>query len=158
MRAPLLLTLVLGCLLGGCDERAAAPARPTPAPDAPTPAPTAATPAPAQPTPAPSAPAALTPELRAEAKEAYASRCATCHGPAGKGDGPVSAGLIPRPRNLQDRAWQKAVTDAHLKRIITGGGLAVGKSVLMPPSPDLRGKPVLDALVAHLRSVGNAKP
>jgi hypothetical protein len=32
----------------------------------------------------------------------------------------------------------------------------VGKSALMPPSPDLRSKPaLLDALVAHLRSFGS---
>ena len=99
---------------------------------------------------------ALTPELRKEAQATYESRCATCHGPNGEGNGPAATSLIPKPRNLQDPAWQKAVTDAHLKRIITGGGLAVGMSVLMPPSPDLRDKPVLDALVAHLRSFGEA--
>ena len=168
MRTPTLLTLLLCAALAGCNE-SPAPA-PAPAPEAaPAPAP-AREPAPAAPTPRPEAapapsaapaPTELTPALREEARATYTSRCATCHGPEGKGDGPVSAGLVPRPRNLQDPAWQKAVTDAHLQRIITGGGLAVGKSALMPPSPDLRSKPaLLDALVAHLRSFGSgaAKP
>jgi hypothetical protein len=71
---------------------------------------------------------------------------------------PRAPRLVPRPRNLQDAAWQQRVTDAHLDRVITGGGLAVGQSALMPPSPDLRGRPELVALRAYVRSLSAGAP
>ena len=36
----------------------------------------------------------------AAGKEKYDIFCATCHGPTGKGDGPVAAALDPKPRDL----------------------------------------------------------
>src|SRR3712207_653335 len=30
----------------------------------------------------------------------YAQRCAICHGPTGRGDGPAAPSLIPRPRDF----------------------------------------------------------
>ena len=76
-----------------------------------------------------------------EAIAVYDSRCATCHGAKGKGDGPVGATLDPKPRDLGDPAWQKSVTDEHIEKIIREGGAAVGKSPLMPANPDLKDKP-----------------
>lgn len=42
----------------------------------------------------------------ASAAALYSSNCAACHGPAGRGDGPQSALLNPKPANFQDRARQ----------------------------------------------------
>ena len=90
-----------------------------------------------------------------EAKEIFASRCVTCHGAAGKGDGIGAAALNPKPRDLSSKDWQKTVADAHVEKIILEGGPAVGKSVAMPPNPDLARKPlVVKALRAHVRSLG----
>ena len=90
-----------------------------------------------------------------EARELFASRCATCHGASGRGDGPGAANLDPKPRNYTDLAWQKSVTDEQLGNIIVKGGLAVGKSPLMPPNPDLEDKPqVVQGLVGIVRSFG----
>jgi mono/diheme cytochrome c family protein len=86
----------------------------------------------------------------AAAQEVYTTRCVTCHGPRGAGDGPASAGLTPRPRNLTDPTWQAGVTDEHIERIIVGGGAAVGMSPAMPNNPDLREKP---EVVAGLRQM-----
>jgi len=36
----------------------------------------------------------------------FRARCASCHGPDGKGDGPLAAALIPRPRDLT-RSWYR---------------------------------------------------
>ncbi len=122
-------------------EEAAKPASPTTA------APTPATAAPAPATQA----AALTPVAEAEAK--FGTLCATCHGQNGMGDGPGAAALNPKPRAYSDQEWQASVTDEHLKTVIVKGGPAVGKSPLMPPSPDLETKPeVVAELVKKIRS------
>lgn len=89
----------------------------------------------------------------AEAKQIFAIRCVTCHGQSGRGDGPVAMRLNPRPRDYSDEEWQASVTDEQIKKVIVEGGPAVGKSVLMAPSPDLGQKPeVLDAMVKLIRS------
>jgi mono/diheme cytochrome c family protein len=95
-------------------------------------------------------PAAVT-----EADQIYKSRCAMCHGTSGKGDGPAGAAFDPKPRDLGDPAWQRSVTDEHIERVILNGGPAVGKSPLMPASPDLALKSdVLKALRALVRNFG----
>lgn len=90
-----------------------------------------------------------------EAQEIFQTRCVTCHGATGKGDGPGSAALNPKPRDYTSADWQKSVTDDHIKKIILEGGPAVGLSALMPPNPDLSSKPeVVDALVLVVRNLG----
>jgi mono/diheme cytochrome c family protein len=141
----LLALLALGC---GEREEAAAPAAPAPtAPEAPA---ASAPEAPAAPATG-AAPAAAATE---EATQIFATRCTTCHGPEGQGDGPGSAALDPKPRNFQDPAWQDSVTDEHIANIILYGGAAVGRSPTMPGNPDLIAKPeVVRALAAHVRSL-----
>lgn len=86
----------------------------------------------------------------------FSTRCATCHGSDGKGTGPASAALNPKPRDYSDPEWQKSVTDEEIKKTIVEGGPAVGKSPLMAPNPDLANQPaVLDGLVKIVRSFGN---
>lgn len=93
-------------------------------------------------------------EARQAAAQIFATRCFTCHGAKGEGDGPGSAALNPKPRNFTDAEWQAAVSDDHLAKIIQYGGAAVGKSPAMPGNPDLMSKPqVVAALVAHIRSL-----
>jgi mono/diheme cytochrome c family protein len=88
-----------------------------------------------------------------EARKIFASRCSTCHGATGRGDGAAAISMRPPPRNYSDPAWQKSVTDAELAAIIVGGGPAVGKSSLMPPANDLRDRPeVVTELVKLIRS------
>jgi len=125
-------------LLAACSEATPAAAA------APAPAKTAAVAAP---------PAGITDAARATATETFASRCTPCHGPAGAGDGPASKGLTPPPRNFQDAAWQKDVTDDHIEKVVQYGGAAVGRSPAMPPNPDLQ-PDVVSALREHIRSLG----
>lgn len=90
-----------------------------------------------------------------EAKEIFSQRCVTCHGAAGKGDGAGAAALNPKPRDLTSKEWQGSVKDDHIEKIILQGGQAVGKSVAMPPNPDLDRKPmVIKALRAQVRALG----
>lgn len=96
--------------------------------------------------------------VRAEARAIFKSRCVTCHGENGAGDGPASKGLVPAPKDFTDSKWQKASTDDYLEKIIKFGGASVGKAATMPPNPDLNGKPqVLQALVEFIRSLEGKK-
>lgn len=91
---------------------------------------------------------------RAAAKQTFETVCFTCHGVSGKGDGPGSAGLDPKPRDLSDKTWQASIGDEHLRNVITMGGPAVGKSPAMPPQPQLKGNPKqLEALIQHVRGL-----
>ncbi len=51
----------------------------------------------------------------------YAARCALCHGPEGRGNGPGAAGLNPKPRNHHDQAYMHSRTDAQLLEVIHNG-------------------------------------
>ena len=89
------------------------------------------------------------------AREVFNSRCSACHGTSGRGDGPGAAALTPKPRNYTDATWQASVSDEQIKKTILLGGAAVGKSPIMPGSPDLDSKPeVVDGLVKIVRSFG----
>lgn len=86
------------------------------------------------------------------AKEIYTQRCVACHGETGLGDGAAAAALNPKPRSFQDASWQSSVTNAHIAKVIAEGGQAAGKSMMMPPNPDLAGKPaVIEGLVQIVR-------
>jgi mono/diheme cytochrome c family protein len=139
------LATVLILLVLACGERAGeAPAAPAPA------APVPAAPA------AASAPAA---DAVVEAEQIFATRCFTCHGSEGAGDGPGSAALTPKPRNFQDPAWQDSVSDEHIEKIVLYGGAAVGRSPTMPGNPDLMSQPeTVRALVAHVRGLARRTP
>jgi mono/diheme cytochrome c family protein len=146
--AALAAGLALACGPGS-DETSPSAAEPTGEPAA-QPAP------PAQMAPAAAAGAAAD-AARAEAEQIFATRCFTCHGVSGAGNGPASAGLTPPPRNFQDPAWQDSVSDEHIRQIIQYGGAAVGKSPAMPANPDLMSKPeVVDALRRHIRNLKGA--
>jgi len=56
----------------------------------------------------------------AAGKAVYAAQCMSCHGPAGKGDGPAAKDLNPKPRNLSDPKIQEQ-TDGSIFWKITEG-------------------------------------
>jgi caa(3)-type oxidase subunit IV len=89
-------------------------------------------------------------EQLAAGKKAYKARCASCHGPTGKGNGTAAAALDPKPRDYTDLGWQKRVTHLHIAEVILKGGIGTGLARTMPPHPDLR-KDIV-GLVAYVRS------
>jgi high-affinity iron transporter len=54
-------------------------------------------------------------------KAIYDQACASCHGAAGKGDGPAGAGLTPPPADFTDAFHARYYSDAGRVRIIEGG-------------------------------------
>jgi cytochrome c oxidase cbb3-type subunit 3 len=77
------------------------------------------------------------------AEIAWRQQCATCHGTAGKGDGPMGA-MMQAP-DLTRAAWQTKTTDAEIAAVIQSGRNKMPKFDL--PEPVLRG------LVARIRSL-----
>ena len=84
---------------------------------------------PAEPHPHPEAqelanPIESNPESLAAGAEAYERLCATCHGPTGRGDGRLVAGIAAysaRPSNLADDTWQHGSTDGEIFTVIRDG-------------------------------------
>ena len=85
--------------------------------------------------------------------------CWTCHGQAGKGDGPAGKALNPAPRDFSVGAFKfdadkdgKPGTDADLKLVITKGAAAFGGSPLMVAWGALSPKEI-DDVIAYIRSL-----
>lgn len=101
---------------------------------------------------APEATAAAPVEQAFDAKGAYATVCASCHGPAGAGDGPGAVALNPKPASFADAAFWQARTDAQVVKAIREGGAAVGKSALMPAWGGLYDEAKAQAIVAYIKT------
>jgi mono/diheme cytochrome c family protein len=72
-------------------------------------------------------------------REIYQLNCLTCHGPDGKGHGPASAALDPKPRDfttdrfyIDANANNKTGEDVDLARVVREGPGAFGGSSVMP--------------------------
>jgi mono/diheme cytochrome c family protein len=95
----------------------------------------------------------------AAGKKTYDTNCMSCHGPAGKGDGPVGAALNPKPRDFSAGQFKldadkdgKPGTDADLTLVIQKGAAAFGGSPLMAPWPTLKPEEVAN-VIAFVRSL-----
>jgi len=84
--------------------------------------------------------------------ELFISRCASCHGNEGKGDGPASSGLSSRPADLTLSKTQKK-NDAELEKIIAEG--RAGTS--MPPWRGNLTEKEISELVGYIRKLSAAK-
>src|SRR5262249_38282344 len=84
-----------------------------------------------------------------EAKELYEQTCAMCHGTSGKGDGPTSQSLQPKPADLTIVVKNKS--DAYLTKLITEGGPSVGKSPLMPSYKGLLNEKQVRSVIQYVK-------
>ena len=89
----------------------------------------------------------------AKGKVTYGTYCVSCHGASGKGDGPAAATLNPKPRDLTDKAHMAKHKDDYLFEIIKKGGVAVGKSAVMPPWGTALKDEDIWSVVAYIRSL-----
>jgi cbb3-type cytochrome c oxidase subunit III len=80
----------------------------------------------------------------AAGKTVFEANCMTCHGPGGKGDGPIAAGLQPQPANFTDQEWKYGGDLASVKKTISTG---VAETA-MPPWGSFLKPEEIDA-VAH---------
>ncbi len=86
----------------------------------------------------------------------YANYCTSCHGAAGAGDGPIAAGLNPKPAAHTDGAYMNALSNDHLFKVLKEGGPAVGKSPLMAAWGGTLSDDEIWDVVAYVRTL--AKP
>jgi len=59
-------------------------------------------------------PHAVNAELLSIGKDVYAKHCRSCHGNAGKGDGPKARNLKTHPGDFSDAKWHASVTDGEV--------------------------------------------
>jgi cytochrome c oxidase cbb3-type subunit 3 len=85
----------------------------------------------------------------------YASYCWTCHGKTGKGDGPIAVAYQPRPRDLTDQAHLAKRTDQDLYDVISRGGPALERSVVMPAWGAVLLPQEMWDLVAYIRQLSH---
>ncbi|MFN8545881.1 MAG: cytochrome c [Candidatus Binatia bacterium] len=78
----------------------------------------------------------------------FAERCATCHGDAGRGDGPTATALEPKPRNFHDPVFWESRTPDQMRETVRHGKV----DTAMPPFEGALSDAEIDAVVAHLAS------
>jgi mono/diheme cytochrome c family protein len=85
-------------------------------------------------------------------KQIFTQICMPCHGAEGKGNGPASVALDPKPRNLTDPGYMPGLNDRYLFELISRGGVAVGKSPQMPAQPSLAAQDIGN-VIAYVRTL-----
>jgi mono/diheme cytochrome c family protein len=76
----------------------------------------------------------------------FLQRCATCHGPEGRGDGQNAYNLQPPPPDFQESLAK--LSPADRRQIVEGGTAALGRSPLCPPWGRSLGPDDVDAVLA----------
>jgi mono/diheme cytochrome c family protein len=87
-----------------------------------------------------------------EGKFLYTKYCLICHGSEGKGDGFNAFNLDPKPKDLTDKQFMQASTDAALREIVVKGGRGVNKPPLMPSWGGRLTKAEIDYCIAYIRT------
>ncbi|MBH9578694.1 c-type cytochrome [Inhella proteolytica] len=97
-------------------------------------------------------------EAHAKAIKLYNAYCVQCHGVNRDGNGVNARDMAVKPRDHTDTKGMGDTPDDLLFKAIKGGGLAVGKSVLMPKWESVMSDEEVGALVAYLRFVSKTTP
>lgn len=85
-------------------------------------------------------------------KADYDMYCATCHGATGAGDGIAGQALDPKPASFQDAKFWETRDDAHIKKAIKEGGVAVGKSPMMVAWGAVLDDAKIDAVAKYIKT------
>jgi len=90
-----------------------------------------------------------------DGRRLYVYYCSACHGPHGRGDGPVSETLRGEvaPRDLTDPAYFDRLTDRDIYSAISLGGSHAGPSVAMPGWSYELSPEQIATLVTYIRAI-----
>lgn len=91
--------------------------------------------------------------MAASAKDNYRTYCAQCHGLQGNGQGINVKDMSVQPRNHTDAVYMSSRSDQDLFTADKKGGLAINKSVLMPPWGDTLNDQEIHSMVQYLRKL-----
>lgn len=99
--------------------------------------------------------------LPAVAKETaadnYRTYCVQCHGLQGNGKGVNIRDMSVQPRDHTDAKAMSSRSDDGLFKVIKEGGLAIDKSVIMPPWADTFSDEEIHDLVQYMRALCKCK-
>jgi len=93
--------------------------------------------------------------VESQGKHLFLRYCATCHGDEAHGDGQNASSLNPPP---PDMATKNTRDGALLRKVITEGSAAVGRSSLSPPWGRSLSRQQIEYLVAYCQSLSRKKP
>lgn len=88
-----------------------------------------------------------------KAADNYRTYCTQCHGVHGNGKGINVRDMSVQPRDHTDAKEMSTRSDEDIYKVIKDGGVAINKSVLMPPWADVFSDEEIHGLVAHLREM-----
>lgn len=91
------------------------------------------------------------------AADNYKTYCAQCHGTRGDGKGVNARDMSVQPRDHTDAKAMSARSDEQLFKVIKEGGLAIEKSLLMPPWAGTLSDQEIHDLVKYLRELCQCK-
>lgn len=89
------------------------------------------------------------------AADNYKTYCTQCHGIKGDGMGLNIRDMSVQPRDHTDAKAMSGRSDQDLAKVIKEGGVAINKSVLMPPWGDVFTEEEVNDLVQYLRKLCN---
>jgi mono/diheme cytochrome c family protein len=85
---------------------------------------------------------------QARGHRVFLQRCATCHGPEGRGDGQNAYNLEPAPPDFQESLAK--LSPADRRTVVESGTASLGRSPLCPPWGRSLGPDEVDAVLAWL--------
>lgn len=91
-----------------------------------------------------------------QAETIYRVLCSTCHGLAGNGRGINASFLFISPRDHTSFEEMSRLSDGAIATAIERGGVAVGKSALMPAWGSILDQEEIELLVAYLRRLSGS--
>lgn len=87
------------------------------------------------------------------AEDNYKTYCTQCHGVHGNGKGINVRDMSVQPRDHTDAVAMATRSDEDIFKVIKEGGVAINKSVLMPPWGDVFSDEEIHDLVRYLRTL-----
>jgi mono/diheme cytochrome c family protein len=97
----------------------------------------------------------------ARGRELFVFHCTACHGPQGRGDGPLAASLWTnhrvRPSNLTDSIYFARKSDRELIATLSLGGGHVGKSKFMPAWNYTFPAAQIKDLIGYVRAISHTR-